>query len=274
MHTILNADYAANYERYDLLLKAADAVKEAQTGIELSCYYERPDFMAMQESRLGMFAGRPLTLHGPFTNIEAASEPGSLERRRYIDAWRYAFDVYDRYNASSIVLHTHKARDIAPGDMERLRAWSLDTIQEVARLALDHGAKLTVENVGHWVKKNQLFNEEQFIALFDQLPAQIGCLLDVGHALINRWDIAHVINTLGARITSYHLHNNNGCADSHRPLFEKGNRYSAQEMVDLLLLTNRCSPDAEWILEYAPGEHITCELLAGDLRTLALLNGR
>ena len=272
MHAILNADYVVNYERYDVLLNAINAVKEQKTGVELSCYYERPDFMAAQATKVPMFAGCPITLHGPFTNIEAASEPGSLEQERYIDAWRYAFDVYAAYGAQSIVLHTHKVRDIAPEDMEKLRAWSMDTIQKVAKIAIDRKVKLTVENVGHWVKNNQLFNEEQFIGIFEQLPEEIGCLIDVGHALINRWDIAHVINTLGKRITSYHLHNNNGCADSHRPLFEAGNRYTAQEMIDLLLLTNKCSPDAEWILEYSPNSGADHELLTHDLRTLSLLN--
>ena len=43
-------------------------------------------------------------------------------------------------------------------------------------------------------------------------------------------------------------------------------------MCELLLLTNRTAPNAEWILEYAPGEHISKELIMGDLRTLAALN--
>ena len=186
-------------------------------------------------------------------------------------------NTYDRmevmeYGAESIVLHTHKAHHIAPADMDILRGNAMDTIQEVAKIAVERGVCLTVENVGHWVKQNELFNEEQYIALFDQLPEQVGSLIDVGHALINRWDISHVIHTLGKRIFSYHLHNNDGCGDTHRPLFEAGNRYTAEEMRRLLLLTNSCSPDADWILEYRYGDHVTVESLAHDIGILNVLN--
>ena len=272
MHKIINAAYAARFDGYDFLLDVAHAVPG--TGLELSIYApdHKPEFNANQYAQKERFAGLDLTFHGPFENIEAASEPGSLENKRYIDAWKCAFDMYGDFGGQSIVLHTHKARDIDPADMEKLRGYALKTILEISKLAIDRGAVLTVENVGHWVKKNQLFNEEQYIALFDELPKEVGSLIDVGHALINRWDITHVIHTLGKRIFSYHLHNNNGCADSHRPLFEPGNRYTEAEMLQLLETTNRCSPDADWILEYVYGDHCTKELLVHDLKILQGLN--
>ncbi|MBO4377493.1 MAG: hypothetical protein J5889_00925, partial [Clostridia bacterium] len=58
-------------------------------------------------------------------------------------------------------------------------------------------------------------------------------------------------------------------ADSHRPMFEAGGRYSPEEMKELLRVIHRCSPDADLILEYHPGEHITKELLTDDLTVLA-----
>lgn len=274
MHKIINASYSAHFDDYDLLLAAAAAAPG--TGLELSIYspWHKPEFMANQQAQKARFAGLPLTFHGPFEDICAASEPGSLGRKQFVDSWKYAFDVYEEFGAESIVLHTHKVRDIQPADMETLRGYVTDTIQEVAKIAIGRGVCLTVENVGHWVKNNELFNEEQYIALFDQLPKEIGSLIDVGHALINRWDITHVIHTLGERIFSYHLHNNNGCGDTHRPLFEAGNRYTEAEMKQLLLTTNRCSPNADWILEYRFGDQVTAEFLAHDMAVLAELNGK
>ena len=270
MHVINNAAFCANYRDYDFLLDVASAVTAAKTGLELNIYYsDQPELMRWQEENKPRFRDVPITLHGPFTDVEAASAPGSLDRQKFVDAWKYTFDEYEDLHALSVVMHTHKVRDIAEEDKPRLRAWSLESIQEMAQIALERGVVLTVENVGHWVKKNELFNEEQFIALFDQLPREIGCLIDVGHALINRWDISHVVHALNTRIFSYHLHNNNGCADSHRPMFEAGGRYDVPEMKDLLRLIHRYSPDADLILEYHPGAHITKELLVNDLTTLA-----
>ena len=269
MHIITNAAFCANYDNYDFLLDVAHSVTAARTGIELSIYSDKPEFMKNQQDQKARFADVPITFHGPFTDVEAASAPGTADRQRFIDAYKYAFDVYEEFSGQSMVLHTHKMRDIPEFGKERMRGWALENINTVGEIALSRGIRLTVENVGHWVKNNVLFNEEQFIAMFDQLPKGIGCLIDVGHALINRWDIFHVVHTLNTRVFSYHLHNNNGCADSHRPMFEAGGRYTAEEMKELLRVIHRCSPDADLILEYHPGEHITKKLLTDDLTVLA-----
>ena len=163
-------------------------------------------------------------------------------------------------------------KNIPEADKDTLRGYATEAIQAVANMAVERKINLTVENVGVRTKSGVLFDQDQYLALFEQLPAEVGSLIDIGHAFINHWDVPHVLRTLGTRIHSFHLHNNNGSADSHRPMFEPGNYYTAEEMCELLLLTNRTAPNAEWILEYAPGEHISKELIMGDLRTLAALN--
>lgn len=270
MHKILNASYCARFDDFDFLQAVAEAVPG--TGVELGCYFDKPGFMENQAANAGRFAAYPMTLHGPFTDVECAAAPGTIERETMIETWKRAFDVYEQFNASSIVLHTHHMRDIPEEDKETLRDYAVDTILELAEIAQERKINLTVENVGHWVKNNTLFNEGQFIDMFHALPDSVGALLDVGHALINRWDITHVICALNTRIRSYHLHNNDGCGDSHRPMFEAGNRYSEAEMLNLLELTNKYSPDADWILEYAPGSHISRNLLVKDLSMLKMLN--
>ena len=200
------------------------------------------------------------------------SGPDSEERRHFLDCWRRAFDVYQEFGARSIVLHTHHMQNIPEADKDTLRGYATEAIQAVANMAVERKINLTVENVGVRTKSGVLFDQDQYLALFEQLPAEVGSLIDIGHAFINHWDVPHVLRTLGTRIHSFHLHNNNGSADSHRPMFEPGNYYTAEEMCELLLLTNRTAPNAEWILEYAPGEHISKELIMGDLRTLAALN--
>ena len=272
MHQIINAAYCIHYDDYDFLLDVVRSVREASTGVELAIYTDKPDFMAKQALQKARLADVPLTFHGPFVDCEAASGPDSEERRHFLDCWRRAFDVYQEFGARSIVLHTHHMQNIPEADKDTLRGYATEAIQAVANMAVERKINLTVENVGVRTKSGVLFDQDQYLALFEQLPAEVGSLIDIGHAFINHWDVPHVLRTLGTRIHSFHLHNNNGSADSHRPMFEPGNYYTVEEMCELLLLTNRTAPNAEWILEYAPGEHISKELIMGDLRTLAALN--
>ena len=269
MHSIINSALCAHFRDYDLLLDVAQATG---TGVELGLFFELPELMAHQEAARERFLGTSVTMHGPM-DVEAASAPGSLERARFEDWWKRSFEAYHRFGAQSIVMHTHKLCGIEPQERERLRAWATESIQAVAGMAVEQGVRLTVENVGLRPNEGMLFDEEAFIALFDQLPPEVGCLIDVGHALINRWDLFHVLYCLNRRIFSFHLHNNDGLADSHRPMFEAGNRYAPEEMKAFLTLTLRFCPDADWIAEYTPEAEISREMLIGDLRTLQKLNG-
>ena len=45
MHIITNAAFCANYDNYDFLLDVAHSVTAARTGIELSIYSDKPDFI-------------------------------------------------------------------------------------------------------------------------------------------------------------------------------------------------------------------------------------
>ena len=131
MHIITNAAFCANYDNYDFLLDVAHSVTAARTGIELSIYSDKPDFMKNQQDQKARFVDIPITFHGPFTDVEAASAPGTADRQRFIDAYKYAFDVYEEFGGQSMVLHTHKMRDIPEFGKERMRGWVLEDRKSV-----------------------------------------------------------------------------------------------------------------------------------------------
>ena len=87
---------------------------------------------------------------------------------------------------------------------------------------------MTVENVGYPLKKNLLFDYHDFIQLFSDLPEDIGCLIDTGHAMLNQWNIVESIETLvsSTEYRGYHLNNNDGIHDSHYPLYDPEGYYS------------------------------------------------
>ena len=89
-----------------------------------------------------------------------------------------------------------------------------------------------MENVGYPGRHNVLFDQEQWIALFDQLPDEVGALLDTGHALANGWDLFEVVRRLGTRLRGYHLHNSVYGKDLHRPMFEPGLAYTPEQMAE------------------------------------------
>ena len=79
-----------------------------------------------------------------------------------------------------------------------------------------------VENVGESIHGNLLFDEEELHILVSVDSKLCGAVwIDIGHAVLNRWNLERVIKELNGRICSYHLHNNDGSGDTHRPLFEK-----------------------------------------------------
>ena len=86
--------------------------------------------------------------------------------------------------------------------------------------------------------------------------------------MANGWDIPRLVESLGARIRGYHLHNTDDEHDLHRPIYENGWRYTAEQMDTLLRCIRRFSPDADLILEYAPGPHIGEALLREELQRM------
>lgn len=72
-------------------------------------------------------------------------------------------------------------------------------------------------------------------------------------------------------ICSYHLHNNDGSGDTHRPLFEKNLLLGKKELPQLIRCMEQETPDADWILEYAPGGHISVDLLEREVRKVLQL---
>ena len=163
-----------------------------------------------------------------------------------------------------MVMHTHQAA-FDPARREQLQHRSEDVILETARWARQEGIRLTVENVGYPLKNNVLFDQAEYMDLIGRLPSDVGALIDTGHAMANGWDIPAVVEGLGSRIWGYHLHNTDDAHDLHRPMYEAGWYYSPEQMDHLMSCIYRFSPDADLILEYAPGDHISRKLFEDEL---------
>ncbi len=269
------ATFGVDYREYDRLREILEECRFAGLGPELSIYTKTsryPDFMEELARKREMFAPYYVTFHGPYSEVEATSPPGSQARQVMVEAYRQAFRCCRDFSARTIVMHTNQKVHLT-GDDGGLRENCISVIRELGEMAgeLGGGVRLLVENVGIPKKDNVLFPMEEFIRMFDELPEDIGCLIDVGHAFINRWDMEEVIRRLKGRIASYHLHNNDGDRDSHRMLFEDHLYYGREDWRRLFAVMEEYTPGADWILEYSPKNPITPKAIAGEIREILRL---
>jgi hypothetical protein len=195
---------------------------------------------------------------------EALNVNATPENDYFFEGYRQAFGIYRAFNAHSIVAHTNQYA-FDPSAKEFMLSRSLVTMKKLSAMAKEAEANLLFENVGERMHGNLLYDQKLFIDLFSRLPENVGALIDIGHAMLNDWDIFSVIDALGSRIRGYHIHNNDGTKDAHLPLFTEGLKYDQAKMKKLLKFMEQKTPNSEWILEYAPGIHITPLAIKRDM---------
>lgn len=249
-----------DYDRLEALVRA-----EENVGVELGTSWHYPEFDALLDAQQQRLADIPVTLHAPF--VEICGAPDGEERRDMERRFQRAFRWYGDFHAASMVMHTHE-KTVLPEKKAQMQEYTRQAICAVAQEARRKSVRLTVENVGYPAKGNVLFDQEEFIALFGDLPPEVDALIDTGHAMANGWDIPAVVERLGARIGAFHLHNTDGVHDLHRPLFETGLCYAPRQAEELLRVIRQRCPTAALILEYAPGPCITHTRIHSDIERI------
>lgn len=183
----------------------------------------------------------PVSLHGPCMNMDLSKASVSDEDIQKNFLW--ACELGRELGAKDIVMHPFEGLTVENAAVERER--STRRLQWLAQCAKAHGLKLLIENVPGMNNPNTVFDQEQFFALFDLIP-DADFILDAGHAHMCGWDIPKVIEDHADRLKTYHMHDNDGTADSHDFL---GNGTIDWSVVAPTIC--RCTPDAQLILEYS-----------------------
>ena len=223
--------YGSDEDDYPHLFRIMEKIAPMKAGTELAIFTEksaRPSHIRNLLEMKDRLMKYPVIFHGPFAELEATSEPGSSEAEYMKESYRRSFDICREFHAPSIVMHTNQ-RTYADGEKDHLQRNAILMIRALGETALRKNVELTVENVGFRYNHSMLFSEDEFIDLFNEIPENVQCLIDIGHAFLNGWDMEKVIGKLSGRIRSYHIHNNDGIRDIHRPLFEKNMIYSERE---------------------------------------------
>ena len=104
-----------------------------------------------------------------------------------------------------------------------------------------------------------VFSQKEYESMI--LKNNYKCLIDIGHAFLNKWDIDELIKNLKDNILGYHFHNNNGLYDEHKPIFEGKFNY-----LSIIELIKTYTPTANIVLEYDFNENP--EILLNDYNKL------
>ena len=108
-------------------------------------------------------------------------------------------------------------------------------------MAEQYKINIVVENVG--IGANMIFSQEEYENLI--LNSSYQCLIDIGHAFLNHWNIETLIKTLQNHILGFHFHYNDGIYDKHDPMFSGKIPYGS-----LLPIIRKYTPEAVIVLEY------------------------
>lgn len=182
---------------------------------------------------------KSVSFHGPFRkcNISMLTE---LDWKKVVYSYEESFKIAQKYSPSFMVLHTNEA--MAKNSItEELKLEIKKRIDYIVTLAEQYEINIVVENVG--IGANMIFSQEEYESLI--LNSSYQCLIDIGHAFLNHWNIETLIETLQNHILGFHFHNNDGVYDKHDPMFSGKIPYGS-----LLPIIRKYTPEAVIVLEY------------------------
>ncbi len=156
------------------------------------------------------------SVHVPVWDANLTSENAQL-RNAVLESYKATIAFASRIKARHVVLHTgwcadpHFSKEIA-----RIRA--KDFLETLVDFNKAYGQLLLVENIGSTAAS--LFTQKQFVDFLDGFPAEVGYVVDIGHAHINEWEIESLLHELGDKLYALHIHDNDGLHDEHAPIGE------------------------------------------------------
>ncbi|MGL4866322.1 MAG: sugar phosphate isomerase/epimerase family protein [Cetobacterium sp.] len=188
----------------------------------------------MQEV-LNRYKFKSISFHGPFRRCRLTdmTENGWED---ILYSYIESFKIAQRYKASFVVLHSNE-KLVKPVEKDLVKK----RIKKLVELGKEYEVDIVVENVG--IGENMLFNQQEYEELI--LDNDYRCLIDIGHAYLNKWNIQSLIEKLQNNIRGYHFHNNNGILDEHKPICSGKINYD-----EIIYLYKKYTPNSKIVLEY------------------------
>lgn len=199
----------------------------------------------------------PTALHGPYFKIEHSGEKGSLEYSRAKEEFIKILELGKKIDAKHIVYH-HNNKIVSNENKEEIIKHSRENLKELNKIAEEYSISILVENAGVNSIGNNLFTEDEFINEVKNI--ENSCLIDVGHAHANLWNLDNVITALSEKIEAYHLHNNDKLRDLHESIDNGSLSFD-----DFFETYKKNTNKADLVLEYGYQYNDKIEKIAEDV---------
>ena len=237
--------------------KSITFANELNIQLEIFPLWHDETFARFMDEHSSDLRGIIGSFHEPYNFCEHSAPSGSAEHKSAIDTCRKTFEYAADLGAKHLVFH-HNNRAFEAHERAEMIKVANENLQEMNEIADEYGIPYLVENAGVIPWKNNLLTENEFISLFGSIGND--CLLDIGHAHCNGWDITRVISALGDKIKAYHVHNNDKSYDSHLRIGS-----GTLDMATFKQLCEKHTPDAHIIFEYVEGMEISIDELRQDI---------
>lgn len=235
---LIGSDVESNVD--SLVAHGAENIELMLDGAGWNDFHLRIDGLASMLKRKNV----GYSVHVPVWDANLTSENAHL-RGAVLESYKASILLASKIGASHVVLHTGWCAD--PSFSKEIgRARARKSLEELVAFNKDFNQLLLVENIGS--NAASLFTESQFIEFLDGFPAEVGYVVDVGHAHINGWNIETLLGALGDRLHALHIHDNDGLRDRHAPLGEGNIDWSM-----VLKAAKATGRDLSHVLEYNIG---------------------
>jgi sugar phosphate isomerase/epimerase len=161
---------------------------------------------------VGESYGIKYSVHAPFADINIAS-PSKPMLRVMLRRLEKSISCSSDLNAYVWVFHPGQRTGISMfyPNMDWLQ--NLKTTRLLLKMASDYGVKIAVENVPE-PYPFLLKNVEDFTRFYGEIGEDVGLVLDIGHANLNR-QIERFLTVFRDKIVHMHVHDNDGKGDQH-----------------------------------------------------------
>lgn len=180
-----------------------------------------------------------ISFHGQIRKCNMANlSSNSWEKTLY--SYTESFKMASKYNPKFMVLHTNEG---IPGKIidDNLKIEILNQVANIVNEGKKYGIDVVIENVG--IRENMVFSQNEYEEFI--LKNKYKCLIDIGHAYLNEWNIESLIKKLKNNILGFHFHNNDGLYDRHDPISSGKIDYSK-----IIKLVKENVPTGVIVLEY------------------------
>ena len=159
------------------------------------------------------------SIHAPYADTNLAADD-DLIREWILKRIRASIRFGSELDAACVVVHP--GWTTATDRFMKGRAWDLNlrSLNWLLRYAEEYGVDLLIENVPDSMSY-LLVSVEDFELFYEEMPYEIGMVLDVAHANL-RGEVGEFMRRFGDRIRHVHVSDNDGESDQHLPIGDGG----------------------------------------------------